>query len=183
MISPLLHLLQRGDRAARSHAVTHLAALPPGPSYAAPPVPRGMLFLSGGDTGDMALARIVQRYPRLSTLHTTSNVPDGQAGHPRLLVIGAGVADAGPAILEATATGMLVVSPDDGAGAKLIQDGITGFHYRTRNPDSLALALLTLEKLPADFLQIVIVRARATFHARHPGQPAVTSPHPHGEPA
>ena len=118
MISPLLHLLQRGDRAARSHAVTHLAALPPGPSYAAPPVPRGMLFLSGGDTGDMALARIVQRYPRLSTLHTTSNVPDGQAGHPRLLVIGAGVADAGPAILEAMATGMLVVSPDDGAACR-----------------------------------------------------------------
>ena len=173
MIGPLLHLVHRGKGQDRIRAVTHMTMARPGLDH--PPSPREMLFLSGGgaDAKEMSLIWIMGRYPRLSRLGDPSAGERGHVVSLRVLVIGSGVEDMAVPILKAMATGILVVSQDAGAGAELVRDGINGFHYRARNPDSLALTLLTLDWLSQDFIQAVLARARSTFNAYslglHPG--------------
>jgi hypothetical protein len=186
MISPLLHLLQRGDSKARIQAVTEMAKTQTDLSHAKPPTPWKMRFLSGGDAdaGDMDLAEIVRHYPQLSILRDPPCSGAVQVDSPQLLVIGVAVANVAPPILEAMAAGIVVVIPDEGEGANLVRDGINGFHYRARNPDSLALTLLTIEWLPADFLLAVLARAHVTFNSHRfcrPDSPKNLS-HGHGEP-
>lgn len=176
MSRPLLYLLHRGDRPSRIRAVTDLMARLETPDRDGGPMSWSLLILSTG----IDLAAVARKHPRLTRLldqrggKTSPLSGSGVAlsDHPRLLVVGAGIKDAIPAILGAMAGGVLVMIPDEGMGATLVRDGINGFHYRAGDPDSLALSLLSLEWLPANLLQAILDRARATFNAACQGLPA-----------
>jgi len=165
MIQPLLHLLQRGslDRPARIRAVASLAGghnCHNGIGLAG-----GIHVLASGDAvvPVIDLAEIRRDYPELAHLQPRRQDDPTRQNSPKLLVVVQAGAGATPAILAAMAEGRLVLVPDDGPGMGLVRDGVNGFHYRARDPDSLALALLTLKWLPADLIGGILERARATF--------------------
>jgi glycosyltransferase involved in cell wall biosynthesis len=65
----------------------------------------------------------------------------------------------GLAILEAMAAGVPVLVPDQGGAAGLVEDGVSGFHFRANDADALAAALTRLRQAPAAELNAVVAAA------------------------
>jgi glycosyltransferase involved in cell wall biosynthesis len=65
----------------------------------------------------------------------------------------------GLAILEAMAAGVPVLTPDQGGAAGLVEDTVSGFHFRADDADALAAVLSRLRLAPADELNAVAMAA------------------------
>ena len=60
----------------------------------------------------------------------------------------------GRTIVEAFATAAPVIAAGHGAGAELVADGVTGFHFRPRDPLDLAAKVLHLNSQPSVLVQM-----------------------------
>lgn len=72
----------------------------------------------------------------------------------------------GRTIVEAFATAAPVIAAGHGAGAELVADGVTGFHFRPRDPLDLAAKVLHLNSQPSVLVQMRAA-ARREFETRY----------------
>jgi glycosyltransferase involved in cell wall biosynthesis len=72
----------------------------------------------------------------------------------------------GLAILEAMAIGLPVLVPDQGGAASLVEDGVTGFHFRASDPDDLQRQVLRINALPPATLNAIVAAARQQLSER-----------------
>lgn len=72
----------------------------------------------------------------------------------------------GLAILEAMAAGVPVLAPNAGGAGALVEDGVTGFHFRAGDPRDLAGRIAQLRAAPAALLNRVTEAARALLRTR-----------------
>jgi glycosyltransferase involved in cell wall biosynthesis len=72
----------------------------------------------------------------------------------------------GLAVLEAMAAGIPVLVPDSGGAGSLIEDGVSGFHFRADDPGALAETLARLRTLSADRLNGVVRAADSALSRR-----------------
>jgi len=72
----------------------------------------------------------------------------------------------GLAILEAIAAGIPVLTPDTGGAGSLIEDGVSGYHFRAGDPHSLAGQLSRIAEAPAGELNAVVSSARRLLDTR-----------------
>lgn len=72
----------------------------------------------------------------------------------------------GRTIVEAFATATPVIAAGHGAGAELVTDGVTGFHFRPRDPLDLAAKVLHLNSHPSVLVEMRAA-ARREFETRY----------------
>jgi glycosyltransferase involved in cell wall biosynthesis len=72
----------------------------------------------------------------------------------------------GLTILEAMAAGVPVLVPDSGGAGSVVQDGISGFRFRSNDADSLAARLVELTQAPAESLNRIVAGGRAALASR-----------------
>jgi len=72
----------------------------------------------------------------------------------------------GLAILEAMAAGVPVLVPDSGGAGSLVDDGVSGFRFKSNNVDSLAARLKELLRAPAETLNRVVEAGRTKLNER-----------------
>lgn len=65
----------------------------------------------------------------------------------------------GLVVIEAMAAGIPVLVADEGGPATLVQDGVTGFKFRTNDPDDLARRLIELRHADPELLNRVAANA------------------------
>jgi len=73
----------------------------------------------------------------------------------------------GLAILEAMAAGVPVLTPDRGGAAGLLEDSVSGFHFRADDVDALAAALTKLRLAEASELNRVVAAADERLRTRY----------------
>ena len=73
----------------------------------------------------------------------------------------------GLAILEAMAAGLPVLVPDSGGAATLVDDGVSGFHFRADDADSLADVLNRLAGYPGNSLNTLVTQADERLWSRY----------------
>nr|WP_314899832.1 glycosyltransferase family 4 protein [uncultured Deefgea sp.] len=72
----------------------------------------------------------------------------------------------GLAILEAMAIGLPVLVPDQGGAASLVEDGVTGFHFRASDPHDLQRQIRRINALPCATLNAIVAAARQQLTER-----------------
>ncbi|QLG87783.1 glycosyltransferase family 4 protein [Chitinibacter bivalviorum] len=72
----------------------------------------------------------------------------------------------GLAILEAMDAGVPVLVPDQGGAAALVQNGVTGFHYRAGDSADLAWQITRIAQLPASKLNQIVAAAHDQLKQR-----------------
>jgi succinoglycan biosynthesis transport protein ExoP len=75
----------------------------------------------------------------------------------------------GLAILEAMAAGVPVLVPDQGGAAGLVEEGVSGFHFRADDADDLAAVLLRLRQTPATVLNGIVAAADSRLETHYSG--------------
>lgn len=66
----------------------------------------------------------------------------------------------GLAIIEAMAAGVPVLAPDAGGAGSLLEDGVSGFHFRAEDAESLSARLRSIAALGPGKLNAVVQQAR-----------------------
>jgi len=69
-------------------------------------------------------------------------------------------------VLEAMAAGLLVLVPDRGGAAALVNDGVDGLRFTADDADALARALRRARDLPGPTLMAMVTRTGARLHER-----------------
>jgi len=72
----------------------------------------------------------------------------------------------GLTILEAMAAGVPVLVPDSGGAGSVVQNGISGFRFRSNDADSLAGRLVELTQTPAECLNRIAAGGREALVSR-----------------
>jgi glycosyltransferase involved in cell wall biosynthesis len=72
----------------------------------------------------------------------------------------------GLTILEAMAAGVPVLVPDSGGAGSVVEEGVSGFRFRSNDARSLAARLVELTQAPADSLNRIVVGGRAALASR-----------------
>ena len=72
----------------------------------------------------------------------------------------------GLAVLEAYAAKVPVLVPSTGGAASLVEDGVSGFHFKANDPASLAAQILAIHQLPADALARIVAQASLLLQSR-----------------
>ncbi|WP_297573664.1 glycosyltransferase family 4 protein [uncultured Deefgea sp.] len=80
----------------------------------------------------------------------------------------------GLAILEAMAIGLPVLVPDQGGAASLVEDGVTGFHFRASDPYDLQRQVLRINELSPAKLNAVVAAARQQLSERFSAQARIS---------
>ncbi len=70
----------------------------------------------------------------------------------------------GLAVLEAMAAGVPVLVPDRGGAAGLVEEGVSGFHFRANDADDLAAVLQRLRQMPMAELNAIAMAADRRLH-------------------
>jgi glycosyltransferase involved in cell wall biosynthesis len=73
----------------------------------------------------------------------------------------------GLAILEAMAAGVPVLVPDVGGAADLVENGVSGCHFRANDADALAVALTQLRQYSPDRLNALVAAADQRLHEQY----------------
>jgi glycosyltransferase involved in cell wall biosynthesis len=72
----------------------------------------------------------------------------------------------GLAIIEAMAAGVPVLAPDAGGAGSLVQDGISGFHFRANDAADLMEKICEVTSLPPDRLNGIVREGKALLGTR-----------------
>ena len=72
----------------------------------------------------------------------------------------------GLTILEAMAAGVPVLVPDSGGAGSVVQNGISGFRFRSNDADSLGGRLVELTQTPAECLNRIVAGGREALVSR-----------------
>jgi glycosyltransferase involved in cell wall biosynthesis len=72
----------------------------------------------------------------------------------------------GLAIIEAMAAGVPVLAPNAGGAGSLLEDGISGFHFRADDADHLTARLREISKLSPDKLNCIVEQGRQLLATR-----------------
>ncbi len=72
----------------------------------------------------------------------------------------------GLAIIEAMAAGVPVLAPNTGGAGSLVEDGISGFHFKADDADDLNVRLRAIAELGADRLNRVVAQGRHLLATR-----------------
>jgi glycosyltransferase involved in cell wall biosynthesis len=90
----------------------------------------------------------------------------GQIAASDLLVHLCPVEPFGLAILEAMAAHVPVLAPDAGGAGSLIEDEVSGFHFRANDPEDLARRILEIDRLDPARLNAIVGAASASLATR-----------------
>jgi glycosyltransferase involved in cell wall biosynthesis len=110
-------------------------------------------------------ARAQSNHPNVKFLGYTDHVQEELAAAD-LLVHLCPVEPFGIAILEAMAAGIPVLVPDTGGASTLVEEGVSGFHFRAEDVDDLAKRLLDLTQAEPEQLNQVVIAAREALATR-----------------
>jgi glycosyltransferase involved in cell wall biosynthesis len=110
-------------------------------------------------------ARAQASHPNVKFLGYTDHVQEELAAAD-LLVHLCPVEPFGIAILEAMAAGIPVLVPDTGGASTLVEEGVSGFHFRAEDVDNLAKRLLELTQAQPEQLNQVVIAAREALATR-----------------
>ena len=72
----------------------------------------------------------------------------------------------GLVVIEAMVAGIPVLVADEGGPAAMVEDGVTGFKFRSNDPDDLARRLIDLRNAPAELLNRVTANAAKVLHTQ-----------------
>jgi glycosyltransferase involved in cell wall biosynthesis len=122
-------------------------------------------ILGSGWDAQRLEARAAERHPNVTFVGFTTAVEEELAVSD-VLVHCCPVEPFGLAIVEAMAAGVPVVVPNSGGAASLVEDGISGFHFRADDAASLVERLRALRALPAERLNNVVAGGRKALSTR-----------------
>jgi glycosyltransferase involved in cell wall biosynthesis len=72
----------------------------------------------------------------------------------------------GLAVLEAYAARVPVLVPSTGGAASLVEDGVSGFHFKANDPASLAAKILAIDRLPGEAVSHIVENASSLLRSR-----------------
>lgn len=177
MNQPILHLLTCKSRDTGSRSCLLANLLPLAGACDVGRASRTVMFARDDQTpvAPALLVAALRRHPSLSRLRIVGQAPDGPPGlrGADLLLF----TQPGPphslSLTEARRRRIPVLAPDTW-NERWVRDGVTGFLYRTGNPDSLALSLLAFLDLSASVVSEVVRRAHE--HSASSAGPRTTPP-------
>ncbi|UHD18701.1 glycosyltransferase family 4 protein [Thiocapsa bogorovii] len=122
--------------------------------------PRALEFRILGTGWDLDALRERARttHPQVTFAGFSDAVPNELARSDLLLHL-CPVEPFGLAILEAMAAGIPVLVPDSGGAGSLVEDGVSGMHFRADDADDLARRLATFQTADADTLNRLVAGA------------------------
>jgi glycosyltransferase involved in cell wall biosynthesis len=121
--------------------------------------------LGGGWDLESLRVRAAQRNPNVDFSGFVTNVASELAASD-LLVHLCPVEPFGLAILESMAANVPVLVPDSGGAGALVDEGVTGFHFRANDPRDLARRLHDLADAPPALLNLVADGGRRSLESR-----------------
>jgi glycosyltransferase involved in cell wall biosynthesis len=119
---------------------------------------------SGSDLAALR-ARGAARNPNVNFAGFVPDVPSELAASD-LLVHLCPVEPFGLSILESMAANVPVLVPDSGGAGSLIDEGVTGFHFRANDASDLRRRLLELADAPNALLNLVVDGGRRSLESR-----------------
>jgi glycosyltransferase involved in cell wall biosynthesis len=121
-------------------------------------------------------ARAEKTHPRVKFLGFVSDVPQRLANSDLLLHL-CPTEPFGLAVLEAMAADLPVLTPHTGGAAALIEDGVSGLHFRANDPQALVLKLRELLNADPAFLNRLVAGARHAVETRFSAHQGIENYH------
>lgn len=123
------------------------------------------IFGSGSELEPLR-ARASARHPNIHFMGFSNSIPEELARAD--LLVHLCPREACPVtLLEATASGLPVLVPDQGGTAAMVEDGVTGFLFTADDADDLARRLGILATTPAAVLNTVVAAAKQQLADRY----------------
>jgi glycosyltransferase involved in cell wall biosynthesis len=116
--------------------------------------------------------RARRTHPNVEFVGYSDNVA-GEMAQADLLVHTCPVETFGLAVLEAMAVKLAVLVPDAGGTAMLIQDGVSGFHFRADNAGHLGDRLVELRTAPPELFNRMVANAVGKVHGEFSAESAL----------
>lgn len=122
-------------------------------------------ILGAGWDAEKLQARAARQHPNVSFVGFSADVASELAATDLLIHL-CPLEPFGLAILEAMAAGAPVLAPDTGGAAALVEESVSGFHFRANDAADLAQRLRSLRLLPADRLNAVVAGGKHALTTR-----------------
>jgi glycosyltransferase involved in cell wall biosynthesis len=116
--------------------------------------------------------RAARTHPNVEFVGYSGDIA-GELAKADLLVHTCPVETFGLAVLEAMAAKLAVLVPDAGGTAMLIEDGVSGFHFRADNAGHLGDRLVELRNAPPELFNRMVENALGKVHGEFSAETAL----------